>query len=349
MTVLVAGCKGSQSALDPKGPQAGRIAGLWWLTFWVCTAVYVLVLLVVAGALVLKRRKGPPVAKDPTAPVTDPRGGPASDPPVVTLEPAGERRIGMIVGSAVGLTVIILFVLLFADFITGQHVHGFANTKNTVSITLTGHQWWWEVRYDDSTPSDVFTTANEIHIPVGRPVGIQLQSSDVIHSFWVPNLHGKKDLIPGHPAVIYLQADQPGTYYGQCAEYCGYQHANMRLVVVAESQEHFDQWIGNQRQAAQPPEKLTAKQNQGRLVFMGRTCVMCHTIRGTSAGGRMGPDLTHLATRQTLGAGTIPNNVGHLGGWVMDPQRIKPGVYMPQNSLSADELQALLEYLRSLD
>ena len=346
LLITVAGCRGSQSALDPAGPQAHRISNLWWLTFWICTVAYVATLAVLLVGIFRSRPKRAEGATDPTAPVADPARGPAGDPPIVRPDPVGERRLTTIVGGAAGLTILILFVLLFADFITGRHVHGFANTPNTVSITLTGHQWWWDVRYEDSTPHNVFTTANEIHIPVGRPVGVLLQSNDVIHSFWVPNLTGKKDLVPGHPNVIYFQADKPGTYYGQCAEYCGYQHANMRLVVIAEPPENFEQWLVAARQPA--PEPQTDRQKHGRQVFLSRQCVMCHTIVGTPAGGRVGPDLTHVGSRQTLAAGAIPNRPGHLGGWIIDPQKIKPGAMMPQNLLEGEDLTSLVEYLESL-
>jgi cytochrome c oxidase subunit 2 len=189
-------------------------------------------------------------------------------------------------------------------------------------------------------------TANEIHIPVGQPVEFQLKSRDVIHSFWVPTLHGKRDLIPRHVTTMTLQADRPGVYRGQCAEFCGYQHAHMAILVVAEPLEQFAAWLEHQRRPAAEPSD--ARQQRGQEVFLSAPCVMCHTIRGTLAGGRVAPDLTHIAGRHTLAAGTLPNTPGHLAGWIIDPQHIKPGNRMPAHSLNADDLQALLAYLGSL-
>ena len=213
-------------------------------------------------------------------------------------------------------------------------------------IQVIGHQWWWEVIYQDQTPSNIVTTANEIHIPVGRPIKIELKSGDVIHSFWIPNLHGKKDAFPDHDSAIWLRADKEGTYDGQCAEFCGYQHAQMRLQVIAESEEKFQQWLKNARKNA--PDPQTEAQKRGQQVFLGTTCVMCHTIQGTNAGARLGPNLTHVAGRKRIAAGTLPNTAGHLAGWIVDPQKIKPGVRMPQNPLDPQDLLALLEYIESL-
>jgi len=211
---------------------------------------------------------------------------------------------------------------------------------------VTGHQWWWEIQYQDATPSNIVTTANEIHIPVGRPVQIQLRSGDVIHSFWIPNLHGKKDAFPDHETSLWLQADREGFFDGQCAEFCGAQHAHMRMQLVAESESKFQSWLQNQRQSA--PQPQSDMQKKGQQVFLSHTCVTCHTIQGTDAGARLGPNLTHLASRQKIAAGTLPNMTGHLAGWIIDPQKIKPGVRMPQNPLNPEDLRALLEYLESL-
>jgi cytochrome c oxidase subunit 2 len=189
-------------------------------------------------------------------------------------------------------------------------------------------------------------TANEIHIPVGRPVLINTHSQDVIHSFWMPELHGKRDLIPGHPSAIWLQADRPGVFQGQCAEFCGLQHAHMRLIVVAEPEETFQAWLEAQRQSAQPPRDPLAE--RGMHVFVSGPCALCHAIRGTDAAGHVAPDLTHIASRATLAAGTLPNTPGHLAGWIIDSQSVKPGNAMPSMSLSPEDLQALLAYLGNL-
>jgi cytochrome c oxidase subunit 2 len=217
---------------------------------------------------------------------------------------------------------------------------------NPIKIKVTGHQWWWEIQYDDPVPSQLVTTANELHVPVGKDVQLDLRSSDVIHSFWAPNFLGKKDLVPGHPTTTWFRADRPGTFTGQCAEFCGVQHAHMRFVIVAEPKEKFVGWLNAQRQPSVKP--ATEEEKRGQQIFLNATCIMCHTVQGTPARGMMGPDLTHVGSRPTLAAGTLPNNLGHITGWVTDPQQIKPGVRMPQNQFSPGDLLALAAYLESL-
>jgi cytochrome c oxidase subunit 2 len=184
-----------------------------------------------------------------------------------------------------------------------------------------------------------------MHIPVGQPIVLKLTSHDVIHSFWAPNLHGKRDLIPGHVTTIGFQADKPGVFRGQRAEFCGYQHA-MAFLIVAESPDEFSAWLDQQRRPAAQP--LDAVQQRGQEVLLSSPCMMCHTIQGTPAGGKVAPDLTHLASRRTIAAGTLPNTPGHLAGWIIAPQNIKPGSNMPPNTLDPDALQSLLAYLMSL-
>jgi len=284
--------------------------------FWVCTAVFVIVTAFVLGPVLLKRK-----------------------------EPTRDEVLNAGVTVGAGVTVLTLFVLLVASVWTGRAVASLG-ADSAVTINLIGHQWWWDAEYENSTPSQRFHTANELHIPVGRPVVLKVTSRDVIHSFWVPNLHGKRDLIPGYTTAIWIQADKPGVYRGQCAEFCGAQHARMALYVTAEPNVDFEKWrMNQQREAVQPagdPER------RGRDVFLRSTCTQCHTIRGTIAGGAMGPDLTHLATRGTIAAGTLPNTRGHLAGWVLDAQSIKPGNHMPPNSIPAGDMQLLLTYLESL-
>jgi len=183
-------------------------------------------------------------------------------------------------------------------------------------------------------------------VPVGKVVHVRLKSADVIHSFWIPNLCGKKDMVPGHDSEAYFRADRVGTYEGQCAEFCGLQHANMRLRVIAEPQDQFDLWLARARSPAEEPQTPLAV--RGQQVFLHSSCVLCHTIAGTPAGGRNGPDLTHIASRTRIAAGTRPNVIGYLAGWIVDPQKIKPGVRMPQNQLAPQDLRALLEYLETL-
>src|ERR1043165_63189 len=268
LMMLSTGCAGAHSALDPAGPQAGHIARLWWIFFAVCVTTYAVVLLFTLVGGVFRGRAQ----------------AAATEPPITIPDTASEQRLSIVVSTFVGVTVVILFVLLFSDFVSGRAIHRFSLSSNPVAITITGHQWWWEVRYDDSTPSNIITTANEIHIPIGRPIKIELQRSDVIHSFWVPNLHGKKDLIPGHSTAIYLQADRGGTYYGQCAEFCGAEHAKMRLVVIAESADKFHDWLTAALRPA--PEPVYANQKRGQEVFLSSSCVLCHAISGTPAGAR---------------------------------------------------------------
>jgi cytochrome c oxidase subunit 2 len=250
-----------------------------------------------------------------------------------------------VVGIATLATTVVLFVFLVADTSVGRAVTATPG-HGAIQIRVTGHQWWWEVQYRDSLAQHWVTTANEIHVPVGKPVVVELRSTDVIHSFWPPNLSAKRDLIPGKENSLWLQADSAGEFRGQCAEFCGHQHAKMAFLVIAEPPDRFVQWLTTQRDtAATPADSLTRR---GQEVFLGSSCPMCHAIAGTPAGSRVGPDLTHLASRRTLAAGTLPNTRGNLGGWILNPQAIKPGVKMPANALSPDDLQALLAYLETL-
>jgi len=318
-----------QSALSPAGPNAGSISRLWWLMFIVCSIVFFVVM--ISLLLSLRRRTAEPVSE-----LTP------------TIEPPREqeRRRRNVVISAVTVTVVILFVFLIASYRTGRAISSNRPDKTGLSIDLTGHQWWWEVRYSDVDASNIFTTANEIHIPVGVPVVFTLHGGDVIHSFWVPNLAGKKDLIPGKVNVIWLQADKPGVYRGQCAEYCGLQHAKMALWVIAEPPEQFNAWRQDQTQTSVPPS--TDAQKRGQQVFMSSTCVMCHSINGTPAGSNVGPNLTHVGSRNTIAAATLQNTREHLAQWIRDSQSVKPGNKMPQHNLSDADLQAVVDYLQSL-
>ena len=321
--LLVAGCGGVQSALDPAGPQSARIERLWWFLIIVATVVFVLVLVATLIALMHRGRAV---------------GAPAT-------EARRERRLHTIIVGATAVTVVTLFVFLVVNFSTERALASLPG-GSPITIEVTGTQWWWKVRYIDSVASRTVTTANEIHIPVGTPVKFELLSNDVIHSFWVPTLHGKRDLIPGRRSITWLRADTAGVYRGQCAEFCGHQHALMGLTVVAEPRAVFDAWLEHQLTPAREP--VTDEERRGRDVFTSSSCGMCHAIRGTDASASVAPDLTHLASRGTIAAATLPNTRGHLGGWIVDPQSIKPGVKMPANSLAAADLQALLTYLESL-
>jgi cytochrome c oxidase subunit 2 len=326
--LCLSSCGGIQNAINPAGPNAENLSRLWWLMFTVCSIVFVLVMI----AVLLSLRKATAEAADRTS----------------LLEPSeeSERRRRNIIISATSITVIVLFVFLIASYSSGRSLRLNDPTKNGLSIDLTGHQWWWEVRYNDVDAGNIFTTANEIHIPVGVPVMFTLHGGDVIHSFWVPNLAGKKDLIPGKLSTMWLQADKPGVYRGQCAEYCGLQHAKMALWVVAEPQEQFNAWRQNQTQEAVAAS--SEAQKRGQQVFFSTTCVMCHAISGTAAGSNIGPNLTHVGSRHMLGAATLENTRDHLAQWIKNSQTFKPGNRMPQHDLSDADLQALVEYVQSL-
>jgi cytochrome c oxidase subunit 2 len=325
--LLIAGCHGNQAALNSKGIQAARIERLWWLMFSIILGVYVVVLGWM-GTAVYRARTHRPENEIPPQ-----------------VNPVADQRMTKVVGVAIGATVVLLFVMLIASVVTG---HAIANlsSKNPVSIDVIGHQWWWEVEYEATQADQTVITANEIHIPVGQPVVIKTSSQDVIHSFWAPNLHGKRDLIPGYENAFWIQADEEGTFRGQCAEFCGHQHAHMGFFVVAESPAKFQAWLAHQVSTPPPPSDPVAK--HGEEVFLSHTCVMCHTIRGSGAGARMGPDLTHIASRMTIAAATLPNTRGNLAGWILDSQSIKPGNKMPPNPLKSDDLNALLTYLETL-
>jgi cytochrome c oxidase subunit II len=208
---------------------------------------------------------------------------------------------------------------------------------------IIGWMWWWEVRNADMG----IATANELYIPVGEPVRLTITSGDVIHSFWIPQLHGKMDAIPGRANEFWIQADEPGIYRGLCAEFCGLQHANMHFILVAVPPDEYEAWV--QRESAPASEPQDELSRLGQEVFMTNQCHFCHQVRGTEAVGQLGPDLTHFGSRLTLGAGIRENNRGNLGGWIADPQHPKPGNNMPRIRLESDQLQALLAYLESLE
>jgi cytochrome c oxidase subunit 2 len=215
-----------------------------------------------------------------------------------------------------------------------------------LQIRITAHQFWWEIEYDWEDPTRIVKTANELTVPVGRPVELTLRSQDVIHSFWLPALAGKKDLIPGLVNVLRFSASKPGRYEGQCAEFCGYQHANMRTALTAVPESEFAAWRSHEQSDAQPP--MTDDERRGEQVFMKSSCVICHSIRGTSAAANTGPDLTHFGERPHIAASPYPNDPTWLAAWISAPQRLKPGTNMPATQLPPNELSALVAFLRSL-
>jgi cytochrome c oxidase subunit 2 len=309
------------AALNPAGPRAHQIADLMLTFFSVSAVVYLIVIAVLVWAMRRKHALATGAARE-----------------------EAERKATRVIGVSVAFTVVILIGLALADFTVQRALS--SHPADALRVLVTGHQFWWEVEYDDPTPSQRLRTANELHIPLNRPVELVLTSRDVIHSFWLPNIMGKKDLIPGHTNTEVLMVDQPGVYRGQCAEFCGLQHAQMRLVLHADPPEQFEQW--RQEQLATAREPADDRQKHGRDVFMTSSCVLCHTIGGTDANATAGPDLTHVASRDTIAAGALRNTPANLSSWILAPQRFKPGVMMPATQLPPEDLSALTAYLGSL-
>lgn len=311
----------------PAGPQAAALFDLWTVMLVTCTVVFVAIIIVLA--VVVWRA---PRATAQTAPDT-------------AAHRQKEAALQRSVGYAVAASSVLLVGLLFASFVADRVVAALA-LDDAVHIDLIGHQFWWEARYDANDPALAFTTANEIHVPVGRPVLVSLRADDVIHSFWVPSLAGKKDMIPGRESTIAFRADRAGIYRGQCAEFCGYQHAHMALVVVADAPADYERWLDVQRQPAREPS--TTQEQRGRDLVEHASCAMCHTIAGTAAKGRRAPDLTHVGSRSWLAAGTLENTGASRAHWIADPQSYKPGVDMPPLAAAPADLVAISAYLGSL-
>jgi cytochrome c oxidase subunit 2 len=299
------------------GVQARRLATLGWTLTAVGVAVFVIVMALLL--VPLWRRRGAPIEDGPPGPA--------------------HERAWVLVGGA--LVPALILAGMFVATLSTQRASA-APGRLPITIEVVGHQWWWEVRY----PQQGIVTADEMHVPVGRPVRVVLESVDVIHSFWLPNVAGKTDAIPGSVNTLWLEADTAGVYRGMCAEYCGVQHAHMALSLVAEDAGTFQRWVESERAAAPVPSDSAAL--AGQRVFMASPCAYCHQVRGTDARARVGPDLTHVASRLTLAGGTLPNTRGNLAGWILNPDRIKPGTKMPSVSLDGAQLEALVAYLETL-
>lgn len=306
----------------PQATPAESVYHLSMLVFAVCGAIFVVVAGLLAFTIVRFRRKA----------------GDRHEPAQVY----GSNRI------EVAWTVIPVLIVIVLTMATARSVVAIQNRPapaGALHVTVVGHQWWWEIRY----PDFAVVTANELHVPVStkaRPAltFLKLESADVAHSFWVPQLSGKTDLIPNHPNSMWIDPRQEGTYLGNCAEYCGTQHANMLLRVIVESPAKFQKWAAGQKRNALADVRL----DQARATFLSLSCVNCHTVSGTLASGIFGPDLSHLMTRDTLGSGVIPNTPENLRAWVKDPQAIKPGNLMPDMQLDSKELDEVVAYLSSL-
>lgn len=322
---VLGGCAGSPSILNTHSGYADRTATLSWVLFGIATLVFIIVTVLVTIAILRGR------GHDEEEPV---RNGPRAE---------DRRTILLVLVSGAVIPAVVLVALMLIG-ISIEQAEAAANS--TLTVEVVGHRWWWEVRY----PQQGITTANEIHIPAGQAVTVKLTTGDVIHSFWVPQLHGKIDLIPGQTNTISLEADSPGVYEGQCAEFCGLQHANMRFLVIADDDAAFERWVmRQQRPAPQVVDAVDSLVFEGQQAFLGSACVYCHTIRGTSASGFIGPDLTHIASRRTIGAGILENTPGNLAGWIVNSQALKPGNLMPPMNLDASQVQAIIAYLETLE
>ena len=305
-----------QSALHPAGPDAAIIHNLSWLLFIGATVILLGVMLLLALALRRKKR-GTPV-----------------------------RPLRWLAGGGVVFPLVVLSALLAWSTLRSAQLTR-PSSQHAVKIAVTAKMWWWEVRYTDPATGRDIVLANEIRLPAGQSVYLGLTSDDVIHSFWVPALAGKVDMLPGRLHGMTVRADQPGIYRGQCAEYCGEQHARMALHVVVQTPAEFTAWLAHQsRPAATPAGALALR---GRDAFVARRCVACHTVRGVADEANLGPDLTHVGSRLYLAAGTLRNSRGAMAGWIADPHASKPGVRMPAaGDLDGPTLAAITAYLEQL-
>ncbi|HEU4697814.1 MAG TPA: cytochrome c oxidase subunit II [Gemmatimonadales bacterium] len=328
---LVAACHGPMSTLGTASAPADRVARLGWFMIWLSVAIFALVCVLLVLAVRHHR------ARDPLA---------------VDLAP---RSKGWVVWGGAVMPGAVLGAIFVVALVGLGRFPAPPDDRDLV-VHVTGHRWWWEIRYEGGAGGadgaggaggGPVVTANELHVPVGRTVRLLLTTDDVIHSFWVPRLQGKMDLNPGHVNDLRLSAERPGRYMGRCAEYCGLQHAHMAFAVVAEPPAAFQRWLAAERGGAREPADSLAR--AGRTLVTAGVCASCHTIRGTPARGTIGPDLTHLMSRQTLAAGTIPNTPGYLEAWVTDAQAFKPGALMPSlPHFDGAELRAITRYLEGL-
>ncbi len=315
LVLALAGCGGDQNTLAAKSHPQHEITNVFWVVFGVsCFGFGIIALLLFLGWW---RRARPSL----------PGGG-------------GERAATFVViGMGVALPVALLVALfVWSDLIVTKSTAAPAPGTTQMTIHVIGHQWWWEVRYADTD----IVTANEIHIPIKTRVDVELSTADVIHSFWIPELNRKTDMIPGIANRQLLVANQPGTYRGQCSEFCGLQHAHMAVEVIAQPRAAFDAWLAAQKKPASP------SRSRGAQLFQQQACSGCHTIRGTSAHGDVGPDLTHFASRSTIAALTEPNTPENVRYWIEHPQEVKPGNKMPDLQLTNANWDALTSYLETL-
>ena len=356
VALTVGACTSSPDRVTaPASPQADDIDGLWTLSLWLGAAVWLVVMTLLAIPI-LRSRRGTRRSSDANRAVTRTGRGrwasPAAmiDEPVTAAEASAQdearadervRARLLWIGGIIGPAIILLLLLIASGRVAASTAH--IERPGELVIEVTGHMFWWEVHY----PQHDVTTANEIHVPVDRPVRLRLHSEDVIHSFWIPRMHGKIDTIPGQENWLSFEPTETGTFRGACAEFCGIAHAQMVALLEVQTQEDFDAWIDQQAADATPPQTPTAE--DGARVFIEAGCAACHVVRGTEAVGGVGPDLTHLASRETLASGIVPNDREHLEELIVDPWTVKPGIRMPPTHLDPDELEALLDYLEGLE
>lgn len=333
-STLLTGCRYAQSTFNVHGPAARSIGNLSW-AMTILFAVTTLVMGILLG-IAFYRRRGTLAEHEPID--------------------AGGGQIWIAIGGiAIPVVVLTILFVIGLSLMSDFPIHGMPGMPSSSQmvgsmkpeILIIGHQWWWEMRYLNDDPSKMFTTANELHLPVGRPVNIEVETADVMHSFWIPALNGKVDLIPGQPNFIRLVASQPGVYTGQCAEYCGEEHALMRLMAVAQEPGAYQTWIADQLKPGEQPASPDAK--AGEQLFVSTRCAMCHTVRGTTAGGRVAPDLTHIGSRRMLASDIFPNNDAYLEAWITNAQSLKPDCLMPSlPDYTGEQISDLVAYLRQL-
>lgn len=312
--MLLVSC-GNELVLNPQGPGAVEIARSWWILYWSALVVCLLVFAILFAAIWRRRRS------EVDAGQAEARG-----------------KAAVLWGG--GIIPLLLLIVTTVLILLGMRWLDTRAPDDALTVHITGHMFWWELDYADYG----FASANELHIPVGEPVRLELESADVIHSFWVPQLHGKMELVPGRTNELVIQADAPGVYSGFCAEFCGPGHSHMRIMVIAQMPDEFEAWAQGQAEDYSPPDTELAE--QGQEVFQRLICSNCHTVRGISeAAVEVGPDLTHLGTRSTLAARTLANTRSQLANWITDPQGIKPGNNMPATPMTGQELDALIEFL----
>jgi len=332
--MALAGCRDVQSTYNVHGPAARSIGNL----SWAMTILFVLTTLImgILLAIAFYRRRGSLAEHDP-------------------IEAGGGQMWIAIGGIAIPIIVLTALFVAGLSLMSNFPIHGMPGMPSSEQmvrsmkpdILIVGHQWWWEIRYLNDDPSKSFITANELHLPLHQPVNIEVETADVMHSFWIPALNGKVDMIPGQPNFIRIVASQTGDFTGQCAEFCGDDHAFMRLLAIVQDPKAYNAWIADQLKPGAEPTTPAAK--AGEQLFVSAPCALCHTVRGTTAGGRVAPDLTHIGSRQMLASNIFPNNDAYLTAWITNAQSLKPDCLMPDLPVfTGEQITDVVAYLRQL-